>query len=208
MGLFTKFLNQTRKPEGFLGRVMLRGMSFGHASVADWAMSVLDIAEPSEIIELGCGNGRDSGELMKKYPSSRLTALDYSPLSVERTKANNKDMIVAGRLEVVEGDVSRLELAPGKFDLATAFETIYFWPGLEHCFAEVARVLKSGGHFMIVSESDGLDDITRWFQQRIDGMNVYTSDEIADALTKAGFVEVKVYHHESKPWLMVLAAKP
>ena len=61
---------------------------------------------------------------------------------------------------------------------------------------------------MIVSESDGLDDITRWFQQRIDGMNVYTSDEIADALTKAGFVEVKVYHHESKPWLMVLAAKP
>lgn len=208
MGLFTKFLNQTRKPEGFLGRVMLRGMSFGHASVADWAMSVLDIAEPSEIIELGCGNGRDSGELMKKYPAPRLTALDYSPLSVERTKANNKDMIVAGRLEVVEGDVSRLELAPGKFDLATAFETIYFWPGLEHCFAEVARVLKSGGHFMIVSESDGLDDITRWFQQRIDGMNVYTSDEIADALTKAGFVEVKVYHHESKPWLMVLAAKP
>ena len=208
MGLFTKFLNQTRKPEGFLGRVMLRGMSFGHASVADWAMSVLDIAEPSEIIELGCGNGRDSGELMKKYPASRLTALDYSPLSVERTKANNKDMIVAGRLEVVEGDVSRLELAPGKFDLATAFETIYFWPGLEHCFAEVARVLKSGGHFMIVSESDGLDDITRWFQQRIDGMNVYTSDEIADALTKAGFVEVKMSHHESKPWLMVLAAKP
>ena len=191
-----------------MGRVMLRGMSFGHASVADWAMSVLDIAEPSEIIELGCGNGRDSGELMKKYPAPRLTALDYSPLSVERTKANNKDMIVAGRLEVVEGDVSRLELAPGKFDLATAFETIYFWPGLEHCFAEVARVLKSGGHFMIVSESDGLDDITRWFQQRIDGMNVYTSDEIADALTKAGFVEVKVYHHESKPWLMVLAAKP
>ena len=32
----------------------------------------------------------------------------------------------------------------GEYELATAFETIYFWPGLEKCFAEVARILKPG----------------------------------------------------------------
>ncbi len=33
MGLLRKFLNQTRKPEGFLGNLMLSGMSFGHAKM-------------------------------------------------------------------------------------------------------------------------------------------------------------------------------
>ncbi|MBR2208021.1 MAG: class I SAM-dependent methyltransferase [Synergistaceae bacterium] len=207
MGLFKKFLNQTRKPEGFLGRLMLNGMSFGHARIADWAMSMLNIPEPSEIIELGCGNGRDARELLKKYSSARLTALDYSPLSVEKTKINNKSMIKAGRLEVIEGNVSDLKFEPGKFELATAFETIYFWPGLGHCFEEVLKVLKSGGYFMIVTESDGLDEITQWFKKRIDGMNTYTSQEISDALKAAGFSDVQVNHNKSHPWLMVLARK-
>ena len=37
-------------------------------------------------------------------------------------------------------------------------ETIYFWPGLKECFAQVAKVLKPGGTFMIVNESDGTDE--------------------------------------------------
>ena len=28
MGLFKNFINQTRKPEGFLGKIMLKGMNF------------------------------------------------------------------------------------------------------------------------------------------------------------------------------------
>ena len=39
MGLFKKFVSQTRKPEGFLGKVMLSGMNSGHAVMADWGFS-------------------------------------------------------------------------------------------------------------------------------------------------------------------------
>lgn len=207
MGLFRKFINQTRKPEGFLGRLMLNGMSFGHARIADWAMSLLNIPEPLEIAELGCGNGRDAGELLKKYPSSKLTAVDYSPLSVEKTKINNAKMLQADRMTVIEGDVSDLKLEAGKFDLATAFETIYFWPELEKCFGQVAKILKAGGYFMIVSESDGEDKITQWFKKRIDGMKTYTPQELERILKSAGFSEVKSEHHKSFAWTMVLAKK-
>ena len=31
MGLFKNYVNQTRKPEGFLGKMMLGGMNAGHA---------------------------------------------------------------------------------------------------------------------------------------------------------------------------------
>ena len=36
MGLFKDYVSQTRKPEGFLGKMMLKGMNSGHAGMADW----------------------------------------------------------------------------------------------------------------------------------------------------------------------------
>ena len=35
MGLYKKFVSQTRKPEGALGKMMLKGMNSGHAKVAE-----------------------------------------------------------------------------------------------------------------------------------------------------------------------------
>ena len=158
MGLFKKFVSQTRKPEGFLGKVMLGGMNSGHAAMADWGFSHLPLIEPEKAVDLGCGGGRNAGELLKKYPKTHVTAIDYSELSVEKAKAFNQAAIASGRCEVRQGDVSDLHLPDSSFDLATAFETVYFWPGLERCFAQVARILKPGGIFMICNDSDGADE--------------------------------------------------
>lgn len=207
MGLYKKFVNQTRKPEGFLGKMMLSTMNSGHAQMADWGMSYLPEISPDTAVELGCGGGRNAGELLKKYPGSKVTAIDYSPLSVEKAAAYNSEMIRAGRCIVQEGDVSALKLKDKSYDLATAFETIYFWPGLEKCFGEVCRILKPGGVFLIVNESDGTDKTALQFESMIDGMTCYTADSIASALKSAGFAEVQSFHHPSKPWLTVLAKK-
>ncbi|MCR4585507.1 MAG: class I SAM-dependent methyltransferase, partial [Lachnospiraceae bacterium] len=131
MGLFKDYVSQTRKPEGTLGKMMLSGMNSGHAKMADWGLSHLKTIAPERIADLGCGGGRNVGELLKKYPSAKGTAVDYSELSVSKAAEYNKDMIEKGRLEVKQGDVSALNLQDNTYDLATAFETIYFWPGLE-----------------------------------------------------------------------------
>ena len=69
MGLFKDYVNQTRKPEGFLGKLMVFGMNGGHAKLADWGMSHLENITPASIAELGCGGGRNAAELMKRYPA-------------------------------------------------------------------------------------------------------------------------------------------
>lgn len=207
MGLFKKYVNQTRKPEGFLGKMMVNGMNGGHAKMADWGLSHLTKVVPDEILEIGCGGGRNAGELLKKYPSSKVTAIDYSLVSVEKASAYNKKMIEVGRCVVQHGDVSGLDFREGTFDMATAFETIYFWPGLEKCFSEVFKVLKPGGVFMIVNESDGKDDTSLKFEKIIEGMKCYTPENIESALKTAGFTKVKTDHHKSKPWITVLARK-
>ena len=207
MGLYRKFVNQTRKPEGTLGKMMVNGMNSGHAKMADWGMSHLLEIVPSKILEVGCGGGRNAGELAKKYPSAKVTAIDYSEVSVAKATDYNKELISAGRINVMQGDVSNLKLPLDTYDLATAFETIYFWPGIEKCFSEVAKVLKTGGVFMIVNESDGTDDTSLKFEKIIDGMKCYTIEQIESALKAAGFSSVTSNHFEGKPWIAVVAVK-
>ena len=39
MGLLSKFFSNARKPEGFLGKIMVNGMNGGgHAAMANWAL--------------------------------------------------------------------------------------------------------------------------------------------------------------------------
>ena len=207
MSLLGKFFSNAGKPAGFMGRIMIWGMNIFHARVAHWALSRLNIPEPVQIAELGCGGGRNIRDLLDKYPASHVTGLDYSPLSLEKARAFNREMISAGRCEVIEGDVSAMPFKDGRFDLATAFETIYFWQGLVRCFEEVRRVLKAGGHFVIVSESDGRDKPSQWFNSVIDAMNLYTPDDIESALRAAGFREIHTERHESQSWIVVTAMK-
>lgn len=207
MGFFKSLFSQTRKPEGALGAFMLRTMNPGHAKLADWGMGFLPELSPARVADLGCGGGRNLAALMERYPAASADGVDYSGLSVQKATERNKDAIQGGRCRVCRGDVSALPLSPEAYDLATAFETVYFWPGLEACFAEVSRILKPDGMFLIVNEFDGEDATGKKFENIIDGMRVYTGGELEAALRAAGFSSVKVFRHESKPWLAALMGK-
>ena len=108
---------------------------------------------------------------------------------------------------MTQGSVASLPFENGAFDLITAFETVYFWPGLEQCFAEVYRTLKRGGTFMICNESDGTDEAGLKYEKIIDGMKCYTADRLVSALKNAGFSKVRTYRKQDRPWLTVTAGK-
>lgn len=61
---------------------------------------------------------------------------------------------------------------------------------------------------MICNESDGTDASSLKYEKIIDGMKIYTAQEIEAALEKAGFTEVRTNHHGSKSWMCVLAMNP
>lgn len=100
MGLFKNFVSQTRKPEGFLGKMMLKSMNSGHAAMADWGLSYLPSLSPVHVADLGCGAGRNAGELLRRYQHAAVTAVDYSELSVVKAKEYNQAMIASGRCTV------------------------------------------------------------------------------------------------------------
>lgn len=207
MSLMQVFFSQTRKPEGFLGKLMLTTMNPGHAKLADWGMEQLPWMKPERIAELGCGGGRNIHALLQKFSHAHVDGIDYAPLSVETAQKRNRTAVAAGKCSVRVDDVSALSLPNESYDLATAFETVYFWPGLDRCFAQVYRILKPGGRFLIVHESDGTDKTGERFEKIIEGMKVYTAEELVAALKDAGFQRVDVCRHRKKPWMALVAKR-
>ena len=68
--------------------------------MADWGMSHLPDLIPSKIAELGCGGGRNACELSKRFPLAKVTAVDYSEVSVAKAKEYNKEKIESGKISV------------------------------------------------------------------------------------------------------------
>ena len=207
MGIWKAFFNNTRKPEGLLGKCMVGSMNHAHAALADWGLSHLPETGPAKIAELGCGGGRNIRALLRKYPAATITALDYSEISVEKAKRVNREGLQAGRCQILQGDVSRLPFGDGSFDLATAFETVYFWPGPLESFKEVYRILKKGGCFLIVNESDGTNKADDKWLKIIDNMKIYTVEQLDFFLTEAGFSEITIDHKNKKHHICILAKK-
>ena len=108
MGIVKKLFNSTRKPEGLLGELMVKSMNKGHAAVSDWGMEHITKLHPSKIIDLGCGGGRNAAELLKRFPAATVHALDYSEISVQKTKQFNQQAIKNGRLQVTHANVLQL----------------------------------------------------------------------------------------------------
>jgi len=103
--------------------------------------------------------------------------------------------------------VSHLPFEDGVLDLATAFETVYFWPGTADSFREVYRTLRAGGVFLIVNVSDGeVPQDDKWLSI-IDGMRIFNEKQLTCFLTEAVYSKLIVKRNANKHWLCILAVR-
>lgn len=200
------FFENTKKPEGLGGKIMVAMMNSGHSKLADWGMSFLGLSTDAAVLDCGCGGGANLCKLLKRCPNGTVTGIDYSSVSVEKSKMLNAKTISEGRCCVLETSVAVLPFEDNKFDVVTAFETVYFWPGLVDCFREVYRVTKTGGIFLICNEATGDTDKNDKWTQLIDGMTIYRDAQLKTALREAGFTNIQI-HKNKKDWLCVTGQK-
>ena len=159
-------------------------------------------------MDAGCGGGANLARWLAQCPNGQVTGLDYSPVSVATAKKYNRQAIADGRCQVVQGNVAELPFEDNTFDVVSAFETVYFWPGLEACFAEVLRVLKPGGLFFLCNETDGKNpEIEAKWMKKIQGMQVYDKEQLRSALSAAGFPRAEGHSNPELHWLCLIAKK-
>lgn len=191
------------RPTGILGRAI------GHAMNRSLTPLYLDYvagrlpADGSVIVDLGCGGGRFIRELHDRNRGFRLVGIDHSPEMVQMARRVNRHRRreETNRPSIVHGSVDRIEVDSDSVDLATAFETVQFWPDTDGAFREILRVLRPGGRLIIMNRYP--EEGTTWWRLA----RIKDAGEYADRLTAAGFADVSVDLRYRKGWIAVTAGK-
>ena len=97
------FFENTRKPVGLGGKIMVAMMNLGHSPVAQWGLQFLNVAPDAKVLDCGCGGGANMKRLLKKYPQGIVKGIDYSPVSVEKARSLNRACNSGGALRGVAG---------------------------------------------------------------------------------------------------------
>ena len=62
------FFENTRKPVGLGGKIMVAMMNLGHSPVARWGLRFLELTLDAKVLDCGCGGGANIKRLLKKCP--------------------------------------------------------------------------------------------------------------------------------------------
>ena len=210
MRIMSKVLRQCRKPTGWLGRQVARGMNVSHSKMTDWGLDHISIGARSIILDVGCGGGGTVRKLAKLTTEGRVYGIDYSEESVGVSKKINRHLIQTGRVDIRHGSVSRLPFSDDMFDLVTAVESHYFWPDLASDMKEVLRVLKRGGELIIICgvyRGGKYDDRNqKWLE--LGNMAYHSVSELGGILSTAGYSDVQVFEDYNRGWICGIGKKP
>lgn len=182
------FTDNFGNPRGILGKLMLIAMEREHLPMARWAFTQFDVPQSGKICDIGCGGGYNVRRLLEKSQNAKVYGLDISEESVKKAKKINKCEL-GKRCEVMQGSAEKLPFADDELDFVTAFETVFFWKNIENCFAEIYRIVKPGGSFVVINNYG--DPKIDW-EKKVPCMKRYTAVQIGEMLKKAGFCRISV----------------
>ena len=193
------------KPQGKYGEMMLDRMNESHSAVTEWGLSYLTVADDAKLLDIGCGGGATLAKLAGIVRSGKVYGIDYSDVSVRKSKEYNKDLVGSGRIEVLKGSVSDMMFEDGTFDGIVTVESFYFWPDPEESLKEVRRVLKDTGTFLLIADIYDTEELPDKAVENIRkyGLRNLKPEEFRDMFMKAGFSDVSVHLKDGTTWICV-----
>lgn len=189
-------------PKGWMGRMMLRFMNFGHAPLTNWGLSLLSFHDQMTMLDIGCGGGATLQRLLKRSKDAKIYGIDISEESVAKAKKINAD-VLDKQVFICQGSAEKLPYDDGMFDVVTAVETVYFWPNLPQRLQEVRRVLKPEGCFAIMIEV--VEENSIWTNV-VEGMTAYSPEDLQKMLDDAGFIQTEI-HHKKPTYATIIGVK-
>jgi len=183
-------MSQAAKPTGVFGRIMAKGMAWGHKDFYKNTAKVLNLMDEDEYLEIGFG----SGLFIKKYAShvSRIAGLDYSDDMVEMAKQINRELVESGKAEFRQGDPSSLPWGDNEFTAVAAIESFFFWPEPKRSLEEILRVLRPGGRLVMEMAHNKDDGVDHTKHAKKLNFKLYSEAEIREVLMRSGFDDVVV----------------
>ncbi len=98
-----------------------------------------------DVLEVGCGRGGGSSYIARYLKPRRMVGIDISRNAVAFCRRVNS----AANLEYRHGDAEALPFPDSSFDAVVNVESSFCYGSFDGFIAEVARVLRPGGHLLL-----------------------------------------------------------
>ncbi|RRK09457.1 methyltransferase domain-containing protein [Lactiplantibacillus garii] len=154
--------------------IFLHTTAQGKYRLFDEAMHHLNLKPDSQVLDLGCGRGALLTRIAQQLgPTGKVTGLDlwlsrdqtHNKLTV--TQKNVDDLGLTDHVNLVTGDMTKLDFPDESFDVVTSSFAIHNIKNEQariNAVKEAIRVLKPGGHIMIIDTGRNINEYGKVFQ--------------------------------------------
>lgn len=152
------------------------------------------------LLEIGCGKGTTTKEIIKKFPNVKITAIDYDDYQIKNAKQKFPRSL-SKQVHFEQGDATKLRFKDESFYFVLELNTFHHIENYEKGMEEAYRVLKRNGKFIIM-------DLSRYFifhaiKFLFPAESAFTRKEFEKKLIKNGFLIEK----SKGLWLFYIVAK-
>ncbi|MBD7969571.1 class I SAM-dependent methyltransferase [Paenibacillus gallinarum] len=136
------------------------------------------LSDGMNVLEVGCGPGYVTEQLIKNFPNSEITALDFDSALLQKAKENHN----SSKVKYVQASVYDTKLPDDHYDFVIArLIFLHLFDPLKAAL-EIFRVLKPGGKVAIIDIDDGIFGIV---EPNIESFHSVL-DKLIDMQKKAG----------------------
>ncbi len=168
-------------------------------------VEMAELDEKSYVVEVGCGTGFTTEEIVAKVGERNIVAVDLTPEQLVKAvkKFPNADFLL--------GDAENLPFKDDTFDAAISAGSIEYWPDPQKGIAEMARVTRSGGRVVVLAPRKPNNPIVRKFAESV---MLFPSTQqciawfLAAGLEDIRYVEMGPYRFWSKLVVIVSGRVP
>lgn len=138
-----------------------------------------NLGPQTRVLDLGAGYGGSMRYLARQF-GCRCVALNLSEVENQRDREMNREAGLSDRIDVVDGDFTRLDFADDSFDLVWSQDAFLHSGDRRQVCREAARVLKPGGRLVFTDPMQADDAPANRLQPIYDRLHL-------DSLGSPGF---------------------
>lgn len=134
-------------------------------------------------LEIGCGIGGISVNMLRQRPSVHMAGVDISLSQLALARSNAQQHGVQARFEALPGNSMDLPFADGQFDFTLCIESSFHYEDKPQFLREAFRTLRPGGHAVVADITCRKPERVRFRQ----GNHFEAPEQYLEWMAQAGF---------------------